>query len=389
MRVVRSNEVPSPPRPVAPSPPSSQFVSYTAEALAPVLAAGPRVPRPKYDPTAQETPREGDLALEAVGKDARMPWEADGRRWHAVERVTTSGARPRWEGAIVEWIVDRIHDLGEFSETNWSERTIVEIAAARKSQGWFLHLHTGMEWLVRLVFRVGRNAFREEDLVPRLGIRPLNDTPGLQVYSSDERVRVANRKGPWQEVAILVHKLSEVDTPPFREFLKQAVASFQQTLVRMNTKPEEVMPWKVNGQRWHLGEKGFPVGRKVHWDRSLLPRLVELVKEVDPTLEIQWDSRAAITLRLPGISRAWAQWRTKDSHGLDCRFLGKKGQFNLSRIEPFGLSPSICGNRAGSDILRLVFQHNEHVHAARLNELLAEHLRGFREMLGKGSVTGR
>jgi len=344
------------------------------------LAAGPHQERPRYDPTADEKPREGDVALEAVGRDARMPWEADGRRWHAVERVTTSGAKPRWEGAIVDWIVDRVHELGEFSETNWSERTIVEIAAPRKSQGWFLHLHTGMEWLIRLVFRVARNAFRGEDIVPGFGIRPLDDTPGLEVYGSNERVRVANRKGPWQEVMILAHRLNEIDTPAFRAFLKEAVASFQQTLARMNTKPEDVMPWKVNGERWHMGEKGFPVGRRVVWDRSLLARLVELVKEIDPALEIQWDSRAAITWRMPGISRAWAQWRTKDSHGLDCRFQGKKGQFNLSGIESFGESPSICGHRTDSDIVRLVFQHNEHVHAAQLKELLAEHLRGFREM---------
>ncbi len=281
--------------------------------------------------------------------------------------------------------MERVHELGEFSDTDWSERTIVEIAAPRKSQGWFLHLHTGMEWLIRLVFRVARNTFREEDLVPRLGIRPLDETPGLEVYSSNERVHVANRKGPWQEVAVLAHRLTEVDTPAFRAFLKQAVSSFQQTVARMDSRPEDVMPWKVNGQRWHLSEKGFPIGKRVVWDHSLLPRLLELVKEIEPTLAVQWDSRATITLRLPGISRAWAQWRTKESYGLDCRFHGKKGQFNLSRIESFGQSPSICGHRADADILRLVFQHNEHVHAAQLKELLAEHLLGFREMHAKPS----
>jgi excinuclease ABC subunit A len=363
-----------------------QFVSHTAEALAPVLAAGPHVERVKCDPAASEKPRDGDVALEAVGQDARMPWEIDGRRWHAVDRVTTSGAKPRWEGGIVDWIVDRVYELGDFSEPDWSQRTIVEIAAPRKSQGYFVHLHTGMEWLIRLVFRVARNTFQEDDLVPKLGIRPLDDTPGLEIYGSNERVRVANRKGPWQEVAILTHRLGEIDTPAFRVFLKQAASSFQQTIARMDSKPEDVMPWKVNGECWHLGEKGFPIGKRVNWDRSLLPRLIELVKEIEPSLEIQWDSRAAITLRVPGISRAWAQWRTKESFGLDCRFQGKKGQFNLSRIDQFGESPSISSHRADADILGLVFQNNEHVHAARLKEMLAEHLRGFREMHGAKDI---
>ena len=99
---------------------------------------------------------------------------------------------------------------------------------------------------------------------------------------------------------------------------------------------------------------------------------------------MRWDARDAITLKVPGVGRSWAQWRTKDPHGLDCRFLGKKGQFNLSQIESFGVSPTINGSRADADVLRLVFQHNEHVHAPELKELLAEHLRGFREVFGKG-----
>jgi excinuclease ABC subunit A len=359
--------------------------SHTGAVLAGVLAAGPHQERPKYDPLAAEAAREGDLALEAVGKDARMPWEVDGRRWHTAERVNHKGGPCRWEGRTLEWIDERVHELGDFGETNWNHRSVVEIAAAQKSQGWFLHVMTGMEWLVRLVFRVGRNAFKQGDLVSRLGIRPLNETPGLQVYGDEERVRVTNHKGPWQSVTVLAHRLDEIDTPAFRKFLAEAASSFQANLKRLRTKPEDVMPWKVNGERWHLGEKGFPVGRKVQWDRGLLPRLLELVREVEPKLEVRWDARDAITLKVPGVSRGWAQWRTKECEGLDCRFLGKKGQLNLSRVESFGVSPSLNGNRADGEVLRLRFRTEDHVHAAKLKEVLAEHLRGFREAFGKGA----
>ena len=118
----------------------------------------------------------------------------------------------------------------------------------------------------------------------------------------------------------------------------------------------------------------------------LLPRLLELAREVEPALDIDWNTRAAITLRVPGISRAWAQWRTKESYGLNCRFLGKKGQFNLSQVEAFGVSPAINSDGKHGDVLRLVFQHVEHVQAVKLKEVLAEHLRGFREVFGKGGV---
>jgi excinuclease ABC subunit A len=356
--------------------------SHTAAALAPVLEAGPHQKRALYDPHAAEAERPDDIPLEAVGKDAAMPWETDGRRWHTAERVTTDGKPVRWEGHILDWIDDQVHELGTFRDTDWGQRSAVEIAAPNKSHGWFLHAMTGEEWLLRLVFRVGRNAFKGPELVKRLGIKPLNDTPGLEVYGSDERVWVTNHKGPWQSVTVKVHRLSEVDTPAFRAFLAEAVASFQAAVKRLQTKPEDLMPWKLNGERWHLGEKGFPAGRKLRWDRGLLPRLLQLVREVEPQLEVRWDARDAITLKVPGVSRGWAQWRTKEATALDTRFLGKKGQFNLAQLEGVGVSPAIA-HRNDGDVLRLLFQQPEQVPAARLKELLAEHLRGFREVFGK------
>jgi excinuclease ABC subunit A len=357
--------------------------SHTGAVLAEVLAAGPHAERPKYDPRAAAAEREGDMALEAVGKDARMPWETDGRRWHTQDRLTTEGKPARWEGAILDWLDERIHELGDFSDINWGQRALVEIAAPTKSHGWFFHALTGGEWLVWLVFRVGRNTFKSADLQRRLGIKPLNETPGLEVYGNEPRVWVTNHKGPWQSVVVKAHRLSEIDTSAFRAFLKEAVEAFHANLKRLRTKPEDVMPWKVNGERWHLGDKGFPPGKKLEWDRTLLPRLLGLMHEVEPGLKVEWDARDAITLRVPGVSRAWAQWRTKEAHGLDCRFVGKKGQLNLSRVEAFGVSPEINGSRSDSDVLRLVFRQQEHVHRAKLKELLAEHLRGFREAFAK------
>ena len=280
------------------------------------------------------------------------------------------------------WIDDKIHALGDFAGTNWKHPSTVEIAATTKTLGWFFHAHTNMEWLTRLVFRVGKNTFKQEDLNRKLGLPTLNDTPGIEVYSNEPRIHVANRKGPWQEVWMLIHKLDEIDTPAFDEFIRKAVASFQNTLTRMNTKPEDVMPWKVNGERWHLSEKGFPPGRKLQWDRAILPRLLDLLRKVEPKLEITWDNRVLISVRVPGATRAWANIRTKDSDALHCRFLGKKGQFNLNQIEKFGLEPTL-ESTADAETLVLQFQHDNHFHASALRGILQEHLRGFREVHGK------
>lgn len=357
--------------------------SYTAELLNDVLAAGPHVERPRYDPYQADRPRADDVSLEEVGRDAQMPWERDGRRWHTVERLTSEGSACRWEGLMLDWLDEHLHVLGEFGETIWNNRSMVEIPAVVKSQGWFLHAMTSQEWLLRLVFRVARNRFKEGDMVRRLGIRPLNETEGVQAYGDQERVWVTNHKGPWQSVTVQAHRFSELDTTAFRAFLSEAVESFHGTLKRLRTKPEDVMPWKVNGERWHLSEKGFPIGKRVRWDRAILPRLLSLIRGIEPQIEIRWDTRDTINFYIPGITRAWAQWRTKDALGLDCRFLGKKGQFNLARIERFGSSPRLNTSRADGDLLHFVFQHDEHIHALELKELLAEHLHGFREAYSK------
>ncbi len=359
--------------------------SHTAKALAPILEAGPHLKRERYDPHAAEAEKEGDLDLAEVGRDAAMPWEVDGQRWHTVERVTSEGKPIRWEGAILPWVEEQIRELGAFGETNWKQRTVVEIAAATKSEGWFLHALTGQEWLLRLVFRVGKNAFKSSELVQRLGIRPLNETPGLEVYGSEDRVWVTAHKGPWQSVTVLVHRLSEIDTPAFRDFLKEAVTSFHNSLKRAKTKPEDVMPWKVNGERWHLGEKGFPIGRKLRWDRAVLPQLLQIVREVEPGLAVKWDVRQMIALKVPGVGRGWATWRTKEAESLELRFLGKKGQFNLAQVEGLGGKAEIADERADGDVLKLAFVQAPGAEAvAKLKKVLAEHLRGFREAFGKG-----
>jgi excinuclease ABC subunit A len=241
-----------------------------------------------------------------------------------------------------------------------------------------------MEWLVRLVFRVAKNTFKQDTLTKQLGLKPLDEMPELPVYGSEPRVKVANRKGPWQEIWMLVHKREEIDTPAFRSFVKQAADAFHKNLGKMTSTPEDVMPWKVNGEKWHLSEKGFPPGRKMYWDRSILPAFLAIVKESVAGLEIQWDARDGLTLRIPGVSKGWSRVRTKDNEALVAVFFGKPGQFNLSRLDGIGKDSSLTADRAdGSEVLRLVFHRHEEIPRGKLKELLAEHAKGFRELFGE------
>jgi hypothetical protein len=106
------------------------------------------------------------------------------------------------------------------------------------------------------------------------------------------------------------------------------------------------------------------------------------VREIEPKIEITWSNRAAINFHIPGISRGWAQWNTKLARGLECRFLGKKGQFNLAQLEGLGAHPQISDTRSNASVLQFTFQTHEHLSREKLKELLVDHLRGFREAFG-------
>jgi len=116
-----------------------------------------------------------------------------------------------------------------------------------------------------------------------------------------------------------------------------------------------------------------------------LPRLLEMVRTLDPALTIEWDNRLGITVRTSEVSRAWSWWKTKNPEALVCGFVGKKGQFNLSQLEPFGIQPQLRPHRDG-EILLLSFQHENHLHIAPLKELLRQHLAGFREAFAKAAL---
>jgi excinuclease ABC subunit A len=355
-------------------------LSRTAGFVRDALATGEYADRPRFNPKALAAAKAGDVALEDVGQDTALPWEADGEGWHTRDRITAKGRPSRWEGEILPWLIDEIHKLGEFGPTNWNHRTVVEVPATSKTQGWILHAMTGFEWVLRLVFRVARNTFKEESLNRRLNLKPLDEIPGVQEYNRTRRVEVSNRKGPWQEVAVLAYRREELDTPEFRAFLKDAVAGFKGNITKMQTKIEDVMPWKVNGERWHLSEKGFPPGRKIQWDRSILPRMIKLMYDVEPQIQISWDARDGILFYVSGISKSWSRWRTKDESGLDCRFLGKPGLFNLSRLDGLAAEQNLDSERSDGQWLQLIFRSEGHVNAGKLKAILTEHLSGFREI---------
>ena len=103
-------------------------------------------------------------------------------------------------------------------------------------------------------------------------------------------------------------------------------------------------------------------------------KLLKLICEVCPGIDIKWDVKDAITLRPEGSSRFWARIKTKQPADLELWLVGKPGQFNLSRVEGIGQNAELESDRAdGSDVLKLHFVRADQIQPAKLKAVLAEH----------------
>ena len=357
------------------SPLRSPLRSHTGEALAPMLAAGPFVERKVFDFAAELSEQPEDLDITEVGKDARMPWEINGRQWHCVDRVGRTGNPCRWDGRILADIIDRIQDHAElFSDTDWNTRTIVEIRALKKSEGWFFHAITGEEWLLKMKFRTGRNTFKQEELARKLDLKPLNDMPDLPLYGTEPRVKCRNLHGPWQEIELRVHSFQEIDRPEFWEFLDGVIAGFGRFAQKVQCSSDILQPWKQLGEKWHYSHKGFPIGRKIYWDDKVLPKLIELLQKTAPDGKIVWENKQVVPIYVPEQKESWAAVQTKKLDALYLHLTGPKGRFALGRITSLGIDPEVEGQHPDSDVLQLHFRTLDDLKRGDLPGFLKEHL---------------
>ena len=249
--------------------------SHTATALAPILATGKRGERAVFDADAVRKKKTGDVTLGELGRDAKMPWQVNGRRWHLVDRVALNSKPCRWESAALERVIDFLEvapeeiasskvakapapklaslpkqlrgkittgaalkqqqdergpaallDPAARLTTNWEERSVVEVIGPDVSRGWFLHAMTGDEWLLTLKFRVPENTFQQKSLASALKLKSVDDIREIEAYGRADRVRVKEAGSSWQEVTITVHWLREIDSPAFWDFLDGAKRAY-------------------------------------------------------------------------------------------------------------------------------------------------------------------
>ncbi len=356
----------------AQQPKSKLAPSYTGNALASVLAAGPYVKRVEYDPNKVDRWRKDDIEIEEIGESAKMPWESDGRRWHTMDRVGRKGEPVNWDGQILERVVDRIQEEDGFAETDWSERTVVEITGQKKSQGWFFHAITGEAWLVKMKFRVRSRTFKRDELVEQIPLRSANEMDDLPIYGNTPRVRVLNNKKGFQEIEIRAHSWQEINIPEFWEFVDEAIASFQNRAKRVEMNIDDHTPWAKLGQKWHFMQKGFPSGRKVEWKMEVLQVLRDLLQEVSPEASFLWKNKQVVHLYLPEQKDPWASIQTKKPDALWLQLSGPENSVSLGRVADLADDPSVT-SKAGKDVVRINLKHADQLNQPDFKQFLREH----------------
>jgi excinuclease ABC subunit A len=227
---------------------------------------------------------------------------------------------------------------------------------------------------LKLKFRVSRNTFKRDELQQRFKLKTLNQMDNLPVYGNEPRVKCKNLRGPFQEVELRLHDWAETDTPEFWEFIQQSVAGFNKHTERVETRPEDIMPWKKLGERWHFSRKGFSPGKRVIWPIELLEELFDLLREKTDDGQFLWNNQQVVRLFVPGQKEAWASVITKRATHVELILSGPKGGVALGRVAELGRNREMDGTRDANDFVHIEFHSVEDLHRGDLAAFLDEHI---------------
>ncbi|MHB1559477.1 MAG: hypothetical protein ACYC61_18675, partial [Isosphaeraceae bacterium] len=115
---------------------------------------------------------------------------------------------------------------GGFAPTEWGQRGVVRVKGTDeiKAAFPFFHATTSAEWVVTLRFFVPKGTFRAGAVEKLLALVPFHQVEP-PVLSDLPRLRI-NDLGPFQEITIVGHSLSDFETDGFEVFLTKAAAAY-------------------------------------------------------------------------------------------------------------------------------------------------------------------
>ncbi len=350
--------------------------TYTGEALIPVFSRGVFEERPiQSSRTVQRQDVDVDKAVELIEDSSQdisdQPWEIDGKRWHTEFRTTRSGVPCKWEGRVLNAIVEKLEEKTLFAETDWQNKTSVEIRLEDKPNVWFLRAITNEEWLLRLKFRTAKNTFDKGALARKLALKPLKDVEEIPLYGTLPRVKV-DVVGAWQEIEIKVFSFSEIDRQEFWDFLELAYERFAKLVERPKDLDVDLTPWKTQGRSWHTSTSGFYGAGKPRWPIDLLEKTIDVVEGIDKNMEFIWINKIAVPFLIKGKSVPLGKIYTKNSDFLSIQINYPSGEITLNQVAGIGYQPELEHNELGFDSLYLRFRTLDELDVKTLRTLLKQ-----------------
>ena len=157
--------------------------------------------------------------------------------------------------------------------------------------------------------------------------------------------------------------------------LEQAIGGFQKFADRAAENPDDLMPWKKLGQKWHFLRKGFPPGKSPQWSSEVLEELCETLSEAaGGDGQFLWNNQQVVHLFLKGQREPWASIWTKRLPSVDVALTSPKGSVALGRVRELGFARELDGKRRDRDVLVLKFRSTDDLHRGDLAAFLKEHL---------------
>ncbi|HVP10393.1 MAG TPA: excinuclease ABC subunit A, partial [Phycisphaerae bacterium] len=339
--------------------------SHTGRVLGRSLAAGPHREREVFDPKKAAAATMDRAFVEAVeaarrASDVKLPWERDGRRWHTELRRSREGKPVEWESRALTNLVSEIERIGgdDLLPTDWNDRARVEIVAkapeglAQSAVPWLCHFLTGGRWLLDLLIRVPAGTFDQRELAARLDLKTLDDRDDIEAYGQTPRVHIRPAPNGMDQIRITIHDRKEIATPAFRAFLDKAVKAYLSHVRTMAADAESAEPWKTDGKVWHLSQRAIQPGEAKEWKSMTLTALLGLINRAVPGVQVEWDRKVFVDLKLPD-GRRLGKVITNKGDALRVDLHVPRGRFTPTQVEHLGTRQEFA--RPGTSGAELTF----------------------------------
>jgi excinuclease ABC subunit A len=147
--------------------------------------------------------------------------------------------------------------------------------------------------------------------------------------------------------------------------------------------PEELLPWKALGEKWHFLDRGLTGGNRRRWDVSLLQELFDIIRGVAPGASFVWGNKDEIPVYANHVppqkrrsqAKQWCSVHTKRADALVLEIYVPKHTVTVKTLEQIlhvSDTSFIKTEHADRDVIQLHFTKTNDLDTEAVKQLLAQ-----------------